>query len=505
MEMNEKLRAFLASKEHRFHAMGDYPNVISGKLARTYEPLARTGMIGARVSPQGIARVFSDQAWVVMLEKQSLISRQTAKTLLLALEEAKKEPGFGGEDWLKAYLNGDEDTASAVNLGRTLQEPMSRIQLRGLLNEFIGMALQFIEKLLDFAGDHTDLIMPGHTHMSQAQPTTYGAYLVAICDGLLRGMEQVELAYRQNNLCSAGCGALAGTGWPVDRYYVAELLGFDDLIGSSVDCEAGQDYATSILFALSNMALVMSRTSMDHEIWGLEEVGHFSVNGCVAGPSSLMPQKAHPGGELEKIRYYANDVLNAMHRGVLSLKGEPYEDLLTIYQAWNAAESAMYAFMIIFELFPKYLDNMRFDKERMLRNTAEGYSCMPDLAVYLIRNRGIGGRRAHRMCAITVFLARERKIKGNEITAGLFNEALELGGEAARDLLTTQEIRECLDPEAFIRRHDNVGDPHPDEVARQIAQRREQLRAFRARHQGRLDRLAKADETLQKAIQAITA
>ena len=500
---DEKTREFMARKDHFFHACGDYPNRISGELLRQYEIPARSGMVGSYGSPAGISRAFADMAWVVMLYEQELIPLDTAQKLLIALEEAKNDSTYWGEDWLRNYFNGDERIASSVNLGRTLQEPMSRIQLRNRSIEFFDVALDTMSFLLDYAKEKRDLVFAAHTHMSQAQPTTYGAYLAAIFDALLRGMEEVETGYRHTNISSAGCGALEGSGWPVDRKMVADLLGFDGIIGSSYDCEAGQDYATSLLFGLTSIAVVMSRTSMDHEIWGTDEIGYFRVNGCVAGPSSLMPQKAHAGGELEKVRFYSNDVMNALHRALLSLKGEPYEDILPIYQAWGAAESGLYLSMLTFRLFRAYLENIQFNKEHMLKTAAEGYSCMPDMAVYLIKNRGLAGRHAHRICATTTFLARKKGIKGNEITPELMNEALELNQDPLRDLLTLEEIRECLDPVKSILRHNNIGDPHPDEVLRQIEERRGQLAQFRARQEERKAKLKQGDDLLNGRIKAI--
>lgn len=501
--LDEKTREFMARKDHFFHACGDYPNRISGELLRQYEIPARNGMVGSYGSPAGFSRAFADMAWVVMLYKKDLISLDTAQKLLTALEEAKGDSTYWGEDWLRNYFDGDEQIASSVNLGRTLQEPMSRIQLRSRSIEFFDVALETLDFILDYAKDKRDLVFVAHTHMSQAQPTTYGAYLIAIFDALLRGLEEVETGYRHTNICSAGCGALEGSGWPVDRKMVADLLGFDGIIGSSFDCEAGQDYATSLLFGLANMAVVMSRTSMDHEIWGLDELGYFRPDGCVAGPSSLMPQKAHAGGELEKVRYYSNDVLNALHRALLSLKGEPYEDILPIYQAWCAAESGLYISMLILRLFKAYLENIHFDKERMLKTAAEGYSCMPDMAIYLIKNRGLAGRHAHRICATTTFLARKKGIKGNEITPELMNEALELNQDPMRNLLTLEEIRECLDPVKSVLRHNNIGDPHPDEVLRQIEERRSQLARFCARQEERKAKLKQGDDLLNNEIKAI--
>ena len=155
-----------------------------------------------------------DRAWTVMLYKQGLITKQVAVRLLTALEGAEGQVGYGGEGWLKSKLDGDEDTASAVNFGRTLQEPMSRLQQRDKLIDVLDLTLKTLAVTLDVAEANADTIMAGQTHLSHAQPTTYGAYLLSVHDGLARGLEQLELAYKHTDENSAGCGALAGTGWP---------------------------------------------------------------------------------------------------------------------------------------------------------------------------------------------------------------------------------------------------------------------------------------------------
>ncbi|OGV73319.1 MAG: hypothetical protein A3K19_14300 [Lentisphaerae bacterium RIFOXYB12_FULL_65_16] len=131
-----------------------------------------------------------------MLFKQGLIKHEVAKKLLTVLADSDHEQGQGGEDWLKKKLNGDEYTASAVNLGRTLQEPMARMQMREKVSDVIDVLLRALERTLDKAEENADAVMAGQSHFSHAQPTTYGAYLLAVHDGLARGLAQLELAYR---------------------------------------------------------------------------------------------------------------------------------------------------------------------------------------------------------------------------------------------------------------------------------------------------------------------
>ena len=234
-----------------------------------------------------------DMAWTLMLVKQDLLDKPTAAKALKVLKDSQTEQGWGGEKWIKKKLpDHDERVASAVNYGRTLQEPMARMMMREALLDVFDELFMAMESLLNIAEANVDTLMAGHSHWAHAQPTTYAAYLLAIHDQLARGMEQLELAYRHTNQNSGGCGACSGTGWPVDRETVTELLGFDKTIDVSYDCEDSMDEMMTILFACSNLALTLSRTALDHNVWVTEEWNLFHVEMQWRGVSSFMPQKA---------------------------------------------------------------------------------------------------------------------------------------------------------------------------------------------------------------------
>lgn len=450
-----------------------------------------------RVRATRPALTATDRAWAVMLLKQELISRDVAVKVLKALEE-----GGGGEDFLKKALDGDEDTASVVNFGRTLQEPMSRIQLREKLLDVIDLTTQCLGTLLDAAEANADTIMAGQTHLSHAQPTTYGAYLIAVHDGIARSLELMEVAYKHTNMSSAGCGACSGAGWPVDRELVADLLGFDRLVEPAYDCEPGQDHALHILFALTSLGVMLSRTAMDFNIWGMEEVGMVTVDPSWHGISSMMPQKSIPGSEFERVRQEASIVIGDMITGVVSNKGEPYSDMLPIYEGWRSALTALCHIEKALGFFNGLMGSTVPNKERMLEYAREGFAATPELAVKLVREKGYGGRRAHRICATMVRMARERGLKAYEATGELLDEAARVADETPPGL-STEDVREMLDPAKFIERHTNLGDPHPDESRRLIALRRGALAEVRQRHAGRVARIDQATERLAGEVAAI--
>lgn len=488
--MTINLDEFRRSHDHRFQCPGVPPAEARAAIDRRLPAeLKRSGNARTALSA-------TDKAWTVMLHKQGLVSREEAVKLLTALD------GGGGEAYLKEALNGDEDTASVVNLGRTLQEPMSRLQLREKLLDVLGLAIQCLGTLLDTAEANVDTVMAGQTHLSHAQPTTYGAYLIAVHDGLTRSLDLLDVAYRHTNMCSAGCGACSGTGWSVDRGLVSDLLGFDSLVESAYDCEPGQDHTLHILFALSSIGVTLSRTAMDFNIWGMEEVAMIRVDPAWHGVSSMMPQKSIPGSQFERIRMEASIVIGDMIRGVVANKGEPYADMLPIYEGWRGALDALCHIEKALGYLEGLMPHTAPDRARMLDYAREGFSATPDLAVKLIRDQGYGGRRAHRICATMVRIARERGIRAYQTTGELLDEAAHVADETPPGL-PTDDVREMLDPVKFIERHDGLGDPHPDESRRLIARRRETLAKARRRHADRVSRVEQAARVLDDEIRSI--
>jgi argininosuccinate lyase len=494
--MTETKEAFCSRKDHRSHTPG-VPR--ADEIDHWMQlPQREMGRISSRLKYCG----WMDKAWTVMLHEQGLIERDTAQRLFGVLADADHERGWGGEDWLKEKLDGDEDTASAVNYGRTLQEPMARLQMREkLLDVFDGLG-DALAVSLDKAEEHADAMMAGQSHFSHAQPTTYGAYLLAVHDGLVRGLAQLELAYRFTNMNSGGCGACSGTGWPVDRQRVTELLGFDELIELTYDCEGSQDEIPQILFALSSMALTLARAGLDHGIWSLEEINAIELTPPWQGISSFMPQKAHSGGHFENLRGACDDVIGRMMTAVVTFKGESIQDNLPVYRSpehalWGCchAEKAL-------GLYAGLLRNIIVNRDRMRDIARSGYSGAPDLAIKLIRGKRYGGRQAHRICCNFVRLARERGIKPYEMTGALLDEAARVTSEP-EPKLSDADVQDAMGLEHFFEKHDNLGDPCPGETLRMVGVRRNELEAIRARQKDRRARLAQADEKLAAAIQAI--
>lgn len=481
-EYSKGRRARQKIKEHYRNEMRRFSNEIDRGMKFKYNPK------------------LLEQAWTLTLHKSGHITADQAKTVLLGLKKMET----GGEDNLRKFV--DENHASIPYFGRTKHEPQPKYDIREKQLDVIDSIHSLLSILLNAAEKHSETIMPGMTHMAHAQPTTYGAYLLALHDQISRGLEYLELAYKHTNINNGGVGAMSGAGFYVDRDYMSEILGFDETIDLTYDAEPGQDYVISTLNALSNIMLSVGRTAMDHSIWGMETLGTHLLE---AGSSSFMPQKAHSGSEWEYIRINVNNVLAASNLGVLALNKEPIMDILTTYQAGYrspniGALGALIETEMTLGMLRYDIENIRVNKEKLLQQTIEGWGSITDLVTKLVFDKGYGVRQAHRICAVMVRVARVHRnnLKPYEITGEMLDEAARLSNDPEPHL-TTEELREIMDPVKFIERHNNKGEPNPKETVRMINKRREQLKISEQRQKLRRGRVEAGFEKLRAEIDKV--
>jgi argininosuccinate lyase len=238
------------------------------------------------------------------------------------------------------------------------------------------------------------------------------------------------------------------------------------------------------------------------EIWSSHEHGMFKVPGAWSGVSSFMPQKAHTG-TFEHLRTKAGHVVGNMTALVTTFKGEPLQDMLPIIGSASnfaipgacQAESDLRFFFLL-------LKNYLPDTERMKENLLTEFSGSPDLQARLVREKGYGLRRAHKIVATMVRLARDRQILPKGLTSELLDEAARMCGEPEPGL-ETEKIVEDMTFVSFLEKHCNTGDPCPVEGKRMIADRRKTLAGFEAEQQTRRQAVDNSKEKLRKAIEDI--
>lgn len=468
-----------------------------------------------RIADQSPWRNMSEKAWTVMLVKQGIVSRQDgAKILSAILELGKNGPkastagsilpfDFGPMSLEKALRERiGEDVASSVNIGKTLPEPLNRLQLRDKLIDVLESILEFRKELLELAKRNIDAVMPGYTHFRQAQPTTFAHYIVSVHDAIERAMTELEGAYKITNLNSLGGGALAGTSWPIDRNLIVELLGFDGLLENSNDCVSSGDFNVSTATGLTNLMIAISRFTMDLNLWGMEEIKMIDVRDEYCSTSSMMPQKKNYSRRLEHARVDSSAVISRLMELVVLAHSEPYAELILLHAMARPLLEALCTAERTLGILSGLISTLIVNKETMLKFARQGFSCATELTNTIMRKKGLSFRKAHTIVAILVGMAEESGRSATEVTSKMLNEAaIEVTGEPVG--LSDEDIRQALDPVHFVQVHNSVGGVAPSEVKRMTKDRIKRLEGAKKRHVDRLNKLEQARKRLDAEISLI--
>ena len=255
-----------------------------------------------------------------------------------------------------------------------------------LLKDLLVVLLQIME-------EHIDTYMPGFTHLQKAQPITLAHHLGAYFEMFCRDRSRLRDIYERMNYCPLGAGALAGTTYPLDRDYTAELLGFYGPTWNSMDSVADRDYVIELLSALSTIAMHLSRFSEEIIIWNTNEYRFVEIDDAYSTGSSIMPQKKNPD-IAELVRGKTGRVYGALVSILTTMKGLPLaynkdmqEDKELTFDAIDTVKGCL-------ALFTGMVKTMTFNKEAMAASARNGFTNATDAADYLV-NHGVPFRDAH--------------------------------------------------------------------------------------------------------------
>ncbi|MGQ9584947.1 MAG: argininosuccinate lyase [Anaerolineae bacterium] len=452
------------------------------------------------------------RAWLVMLVEQGIVPREDAAKVLLALKELKGikpesfvfRPGQHDvythmEEWLRQRAG--KEAVAHLSLARTRPEPLFRMYFRGCILDCLDELIRFRSILLDVAEKHKDAVMPGYTHQQHAQPTTFGAYLLAIHDPLRRTTRWMEMAYETTNESTMGCGALAGTAFPIDRYRVADLLGFDDIMESAHASVSTGDHLIQATSAASDAMITVSRLCVDLEVWSNTESRFVDVAPEFADVSSLMPQKKNPD-VFEIARGKAARVLGDTVGVFIGLTKAFYADVLDLKLCYGPALRVLDETGATMRFLGGVVRTLGVDRERMLEAARKGFSTASELADEIFRHTGLPHRLAHSVVANVVTRAVEAGLVATDVTAALVEEvAQETLGRSLG--LSEEQVRKALDPVRFVETHDLPGGPAPREVLRMVQARRERLAEEQRRQADRRARLEAAARKLDQAVEGV--
>ena len=417
-------------------------------------------------------------AHVTMLGKCGIISeddaaliRKTLGEILDDLDAGTLEFDMNAED-IHMFIE-SELTARIGDVGKRLHTARSRndqvaldlrLYLRDEIAELKALLLHLIDVICNKSEQHAADIMPGYTHLQRAQPVTLGHYLMAYGQMLARDVRRLDDVAKNMNVLPLGSCALAGTTYPIDRFMVAELLGFDSVCQNSMDGVSDRDYAIELLSALSILMMHLSRFSEEIILWSSSEFGFVDLDDAFSTGSSIMPQKKNPDiaelvrGKTGRVYGDLTTLLTVMKGIPLAYNKDMQEDKEAVFDAVDTAK-------ICLELFAAMLDTATFKVAILREAVSKGFINATDCADYMVK-KGLPFRSAYKIVGQLVAYCIEHKKT---------LETLSLDEYHIASPIFEEDVYKAIDPDICVAGRACYGGPAPERVFEQIEDMRKYL------------------------------
>ena len=417
------------------------------------------------------------QAWVVALEAAGLIDASERRTLVDGFARVRREFELGQF----IVRDGDEDIHTAVErrLGELVGDVAGKLHTGRSRNDQVATDLRLwvmracdatsselaglLAAILTRAEAHAAAPMPGYTHLRQAQPVTFGHWLLSHAWPLLRDRQRFAAVRRAAAVLPLGSGALSGAPFPIDRRALAAALGFEEVAANSIDAVGDRDFACGFLYAAALTGVHLSRLSEQLILFSSEAFGFVEIGDAWATGSSLMPQKRNPD-PLELARGRAGTLIGRLAGLLATLKGLPsaydkdlQEDKKPVFEAHDALADLL-------PVLTGLVGSLRVDPDRM-RAAIRPEIFATEVADYLVR-KGMPFRAAHRLAGQAVRRAAELDTRLADLPLA---EWRALSDRFDADVST------CFDLDAAIARRAAEGGTAPAAVHRQIEAARQAL------------------------------
>lgn len=406
-----------------------------------------------------------------MLGKQGIIPKEDSEKIINGLRDIAHEIESGKFRFRKdledihmnieaALIKKIGDAGGKLHTARSRNDQVAldlRLYLRAETREILSLIKKFQKTLLNIATKHPNSLMPGYTHMQRAQPVLLSHHLLAYVEMLQRDIERLKDASKRINLLPLGSCAIAGTALPINRVYVAKLLGFEGISQNSIDAVSDRDFAIEFLSNTALLIMHLSRLAEELILWSTEEFKFIELSDAFTTGSSIMPQKKNPDvAELIRGRtgrVYGNllSLLTVMKGLPLSYNRDLQEDKLPVFDTVDTVKSCL---IILNEMLPV----TRFNTKRMHKTAGNAYSTATDIAEYLVK-KGTPFRKAHGITGKIVLYCIEKKKRFEDLTLKKLNTFSNL---------ITRDIYSCLKAEESVRNKKSLGGTSLDEVIKQI-------------------------------------
>jgi argininosuccinate lyase len=422
------------------------------------------------------ADILGSQAYARALARVGILKAEEAQTICDALSHIPEEDAVGADDedihtFVIARLKElTGELADKIHTGRSRNEQVSldtRMWIRGEIDRALELLGQLLTALIESAEAHPEAVIPGYTHLRRAQPVTWAHYLLAYFEMFARDHERLTQARGRVNVMPLGSGALAGSGFPVDREMLAQELGFDAITFNSLDVSADRDWALDFLYAASVTMLHLSRLAEDWILYSSEEFGWLELGDGVTSGSSLMPQKKNPDS-LELIRGKTGRVFGDLTSLFVTMKGLPMtynrdmqEDKEPVFDAASHLNGAL-------EMAALVVQTSVLKPEVPREAAEEGWLVATDLAEELARS-GVAFHQAHQLVGRLVL----DSVKSGKKPRDWTGDAL-----VAFDGRFKPEMARLMDPSEGMKTRTAPGGTAPETVQRALNAARKRLESM---------------------------
>mgnify|MGYP003625839402 CR=1 FL=1 len=415
-----------------------------------------------------------NQAHLVMLAETGILPRDIAGKIAGALRAIDAEldlPSltYSGEHEDYFFLVEAElkrrlgpDVAGALHTARSrndMDHTVFKMVLRDHADRLLMQVQALLEALIATARRERDTLIVAYTHGQPAQPTTYGHYLCAAIEVLLRDYGRLCDARGALDHCPMGAAAITTSGFAIDRHRMAELLGFEGPLRNSYGCIASVDYVTGLYSAIKLMFLHLGRVVQDMQFWSAFEVGQLYVPDSFVQISSIMPQKRNPV-PIEHLRHLASMTVGRCDAVVNTMHNTPFTDMNDSEGEVQVAGYAAFASGgRVVKLLTALIPACGIRVDRVAANMDAACVTVTELADTLVRNEGLSFRQAHEIAAITaraVIAAGVPLGQGHGAFASAFRA--ETGRDAALDAST---FAHTVSARNFVAQRNRFGGPAP--------------------------------------------
>jgi len=399
--------------------------------------------------------IFGSIVHAQMLVKQKIISKKRGNRITKGLRkirtEIRKNKFKFREKYEDIHLNIEKRLFSIIgadagylHIARSRNDQVItdfKLWIKKSSKEIIKNLNILIKSFLKMSEKNIETIMPGFTHLKNAQPISFAHYLLAYVEMFKRDIKRFNSNINYINECPLGVGALAGTSYKIDRNFTSRKLGFKKPTSNSIDSVSDRDFALDFLSSASICAMHISRFAEELIIWNSDIVKLIELDDKMLTGSSIMPQKKNPD-PAELIRGRAGKNFGLLQAMLTTMKGLPLsyykdmqEDKILVF---NSYDTLFESIIITNEL----VKSLKPNKKRMLKLSNEGFTTATDFADHMVQNNNISFREAYKISAKLVNYAEKNKKKLNELN---FNQVKKLKNSLNKNVMRVFNVKNSVD------------------------------------------------------------